>query len=463
MAATKETIIVKIMAEVADFKAGLKHTEKNLDQLQLKSYRLGASVRSAADSFKKFDMSALSIMFTGMLIQRTFQKILTSTVDTFSKISQGSTVAGQAITALGAEFTYLKFEVGRAIGEALAPLMAMLVPIIRAVADWIQKNPRLTAAIVLLGFALGTLLVIGGNAYLFLQGLVQFLTGQFMTSLGAIAKSIGLSWATAFWPLIIIAAIVTAVIVAMIIAWQQDFGGFREWFKTFWDGIALFLDGIFTFIQGIWDIMIGLMTGDSEKFEKGWTKIWEGIVKMFKGYVVMFVSLWAMLGLALLNMTLNIAKGMKNLFIDYFITPFVKLFLNAINMMIEMANRILPDYMKLPTINVNKMADSIKKAIGTGVDAGADKISEVFKGYSASAISGLKNTFGIDETTKQPAYQNPFGNTNNNPAQMSKNISTNSNKNVNVGALNVIMNMGNQTVNPNKVADEIYNSLRMKI
>lgn len=130
-----------------------------LELVTRSSYGLKGSLKDVAVETRavrqEFDMSMLTWMFAGMIVQRTGESIARSTVSTFMKISEGASEAGRNLTQLSAEFTYLKFEIGRAIGEALGPLLPVLIPIIRAMADFAQKNPGVVFSTVFGAIALG--------------------------------------------------------------------------------------------------------------------------------------------------------------------------------------------------------------------------------------------------------------------------------------------------------------------
>lgn len=107
------------------------------------------------DVRQKFNFNNLTLLFAGMVVQRTAETIAKSTMDTFMKISQGSSEAGRALMQFSAEWTYLKFEIGRAIGEALQPLLPLLIPIMRTMAEFAQRNPTAVFTAVFGAIALG--------------------------------------------------------------------------------------------------------------------------------------------------------------------------------------------------------------------------------------------------------------------------------------------------------------------
>lgn len=120
---------------------------------------------------QQFQWAYLNFLFAGMIFQRTGQRIARTSIDTFMKIEQGATKAGQALIGVSAEFEYLKFSVGRAIGESLKPLMGLIVPMIQWFANFTKQHPHTTFALIAGVITAGTFLFAIGQIGLFLQGL----------------------------------------------------------------------------------------------------------------------------------------------------------------------------------------------------------------------------------------------------------------------------------------------------
>jgi len=120
---------------------------------------------------QQFDYSLLSFMFAGMAINRIGKRIVDSSLNTFTKISQGAGEAGKAMTALSAEWTFLKFEVGKAIGTVLGPLVPILTKIIRGFAKFTAQHPVTVFAGIASVLAVGGTLSVMGQVGMFLQGL----------------------------------------------------------------------------------------------------------------------------------------------------------------------------------------------------------------------------------------------------------------------------------------------------
>jgi len=128
-------------------------------------------------SMGEFRMEFLGMMFGFMQAARIMQSVMTETVGTFMKITEGASEASQGLLHLSAEFEYLKYSVGNAIADALAPFIPTLVEIITKVRDFVNEHPKLTGAFfvigtvaALAGFALFSFLLFANAATIFMQG-----------------------------------------------------------------------------------------------------------------------------------------------------------------------------------------------------------------------------------------------------------------------------------------------------
>ncbi|MHA1829892.1 MAG: hypothetical protein ACTSX6_14725, partial [Candidatus Heimdallarchaeaceae archaeon] len=150
-----------------------KLTKNTVAQMKYVISETGKVLDSYIDKIDKtrdhFNYGYLSIMFFGMVLQRVSQQIMKSTISVFQRIEQGGTAAGRAIVAISAEFQFLKFEVGRAIGEALLPLLPILTKMIRGMAQFIQQHPEETFYSIATVLAVGGAMSMLGQVGLFLQ------------------------------------------------------------------------------------------------------------------------------------------------------------------------------------------------------------------------------------------------------------------------------------------------------
>ncbi len=153
---------------------------KEMDKLEKKSKGMR----------QQFDMTSLSVLFAGMQMKRFSEGIIRSTVTTFNKISEGSTAAGQALLSFSANWTFLKFEIGRAIGEALIPLLPHLISIFGVLTGFAQKHPKGLTAILFGVFAVGTAALIVGSIGTLISSLTGVTIAEALTNATAMGTAL---------------------------------------------------------------------------------------------------------------------------------------------------------------------------------------------------------------------------------------------------------------------------------
>lgn len=167
---TVREILVRVRMEARAFVNGIKtveygliKTREHLDRFRMGMFKLGAIM---AKNSMQFQGWAMSLMFFGMAIQRTFSRVMMGAVSAFTRIVESSGQFGTAIQQLAVHWEYLKFVLGSAINRFLEPLMPTIINIINAVSEWIQKHPRLTSILLIGGLVLGTVLMLFGMFWL---------------------------------------------------------------------------------------------------------------------------------------------------------------------------------------------------------------------------------------------------------------------------------------------------------
>tara|TARA_Y100000310_G_scaffold324870_1_gene387382 strand:+ start:2222 stop:3775 length:1554 start_codon:yes stop_codon:yes gene_type:complete len=218
----------------------------------------GVANKEVKKSKLQFEGWRLSLLFMSQSVKRSFTTILKSSTQTFLKIEQGMTAQGQALTALSAEWEFLKFSIGSAIAEALLPFLPLLLEIISGISAWANEHPELTAALVILGLTLGVVVGLVSTFGLLINGLAMAgLIGP-TTSLAGALGGLALGFATlVFW---------VAFVIAM---WKLLNFVAPESMGTFLEGLIDMLKGVFA-----------LLTGD---FDKAFVLIAGGIAKMAAG------------------------------------------------------------------------------------------------------------------------------------------------------------------------------------
>jgi len=220
---------------------------------------------------------ALSILFGGMLIQRTFTRMATSGIKAFTRILESSNIFGTAIQRLTVHWEFLKFTIGSVINSVLEPLMPRIIEIVSAVTEWIQTHPKLTAGLILAGIALGFLLFLVGSGVLLIKGLagawvavistISFLAPILSTVITGIAGILGV---TIGWAIAII-ALVLLVAAAIIFNWF----GVR-------DKLMAGLKRVWSVFKPIFLLIKELALLVWELIKVGAFFMWLGIKKVFK-------------------------------------------------------------------------------------------------------------------------------------------------------------------------------------
>lgn len=163
----------KIEKSIKTMRGGVEKTTQSMTGLTAKGKKINQTLTSTAIGITRFKMHLLSVMFFGMLIQRTFSRILRSAVTAFTKIMESSGFLGTSIQRLGVQFEYLKFIIGSALNTVLEPLMPTILGLIDAFTEFTQKHPGLISWIILLSLAVGTLLFLFGTLGLGIGGLTK--------------------------------------------------------------------------------------------------------------------------------------------------------------------------------------------------------------------------------------------------------------------------------------------------
>lgn len=237
----------RVRKTIKDMGNGIQKTSTQMKSMGDRGATLNKTIKQTTTGFRRFRMEFLSVLFFGMAIQRLFTGIARGAVNAFTKIIESSGIMTSALSKVTAYFTFLGFEVGRALDTALRPLLPIIWKIVNAVSKWIQKHPKLTSGIIGLGIALGGLMFILATFKLGMDGLVMILGGKagLLGILSALVSPVGL--------------IAAALAAALVIGWV-----FNK------EGVQKKIDDIIQSIKaGEWgDLVIGII-GFLDEIVKG--------------------------------------------------------------------------------------------------------------------------------------------------------------------------------------------------
>lgn len=160
--------------------------------LKATKYNFQEADRQLAKLKNDFDGSAMSVMFFGMAIKHTFQSIMNATVNTFTSIAQDLNENSVAISKLSANWMFLKFTVGDAIGSVIRQILPTITPIIQGISDWVERHKKLVGWITITGIILGGLMMTYGVLKLGIMGVIGT-TANFINKLYGLNAVLGMT------------------------------------------------------------------------------------------------------------------------------------------------------------------------------------------------------------------------------------------------------------------------------
>ena len=296
MAGPRDDVVIGIRVELEQARKALRMARKDIAKfgkdstLHLKSMAVGQDLVAKASGKLSKEMNrgkmefqgwAMSIMFFGMALKRTFDMIWKSSTKTFNDVM--SSVEGN-VTSFQMLEGALKY-LGFTAGAALEPIAMFLIPIIDKLSQWITENEKLFATIVIGAGILGTFFTILGSGVLAAAGFIQawgLIAGAFSSSGVVIGAT-----TVAFGTIATVLGVVTAAIIVAIALWQTNFGGFRDTIENIWASLVTNLGTIFSGIgnifSGVWNLITGIFEGNYTKIQKGFMQVGLGIVKILLG------------------------------------------------------------------------------------------------------------------------------------------------------------------------------------
>lgn len=123
---------------------GMKMTTITAKKMGNGMIELSSNFKTTTNNVKKFKMEYLSLMFFSMNASRVLQKTIMSSIQSFQKIAGANNEANQALAAYGAQMNFMRFTLGRAIGEVFAPLLPIFREIVQWAVDFVDEHPEET-------------------------------------------------------------------------------------------------------------------------------------------------------------------------------------------------------------------------------------------------------------------------------------------------------------------------------
>ena len=309
------TLDANVILNVLYKRTGVKAAINDFNRLGFTVQKTGNVVETFADVGKKqeamfrgltkearrFRMEFLGIMFGGQAIARTFGRIQRSAFKSFTTVMKTVEGATTNVGMLAANFEFLRFSIGQAMNNALAPFMPMLINLIKAAADWVETHPETTFWAIAGAFAAGTALAVGGAFMLFIFSMKE-LTGLNFTNLrglpGALGK-IGISLLTTPWGIAL-----TALTAIALLSWKA----FKETPEA-WEAVKNTAEGLKEPLQDVIDSISLITDGVLEGVTPSWEDLaW--VIAFALSHVLNFVAV-AISGFSLI--VLNVAKAFQRI------------------------------------------------------------------------------------------------------------------------------------------------------
>jgi len=202
-----------------------------------------------------FPAFALGVMFFGMAIKNALLDIGRASAKVFNEVmsSVSGTITG--FQMLEGSMAFLKF----VVGEALEPLMPVLIMIIDFMAQWVSRNEEIARSLFIIGVIFGVVLFVLGTLILGLSSLSSLwgrVVTVFKTGIDLVAGEGG------FGRILSAIGKVTILIAILAAAFTTNFGriqGFlKATIKNVVAGLTTFLEGVGMIFEGIWNIITGL-------------------------------------------------------------------------------------------------------------------------------------------------------------------------------------------------------------
>jgi phage-related protein len=370
-----------------------------------------------------FQAWALSALFFGMAIKRVFEGIAKTAVSTFNEVIHSGDKMATSFDILGGVFKFLAFTVGDALNSVFEPLVPIIIDIVMAVSQWIADNQKLVGWIIILGIALGTLLLVTGTLFLGIIGLVQAF-GKLL----ALVASAGLG--AAFWAFIGIVAAVAALFLAL---WVTNLGNFRDFFKEtlgiIWMTVVAVFGHLGGIISNLWKAILALLSGDTDAFIKHLGKAVGHLMALLSKVIAAGVAVILNIIVLSINLLNDMVQGLvgivqvlANIIVDIAaktITKVVDMFGWGFELLISFINKLVDAWNAIssklggPTIDfdiswssskakrgIEEMASSFKSFLGDRFDASRGVLEAIKQGYVdraqlAEGFGNIDSAFGV--------------------------------------------------------------------
>lgn len=292
---------------------------------------------------------------------------------------------GDAFDELTTAIKGFAIQIGAALGPALQPLIQTISDIISKVTQWMQANPGLTKAIVILAAALGALLTVAGAVLSFLAALGGIIAGvtAFWGALGGVITAVGGVIAAIVTGPVAIAIAIVAALGAVVYLVIRNWERLKDFFASVWDAIKGFFVNNWDTIK---EVLIVLATGIPGLIIRNWDAIKSFFANLWGTISGFFINaaknLW--------NIALNAGRGLIQAFVNGLravaSAPF-----RLLKEIFGRIRRLLPfsDAQEGPLSDLTASGGQLAQTLAAGIAARADAIRRALHNALAAAQPSL--------------------------------------------------------------------------
>ena len=193
----------------------------------------------------------------------------------------------QSYAAQAAVFKNTMQALAITLGQELMPILMDLVKAITPIIKAFSNLPApVKKAIVVFG-----LIIAAVTPVAMAIGSIVSAIGALVPVFGAIAGGIGAVIgviASALAPILAVIALVVAAVIALKVAWDNNFLGIRDTLTAAWEQVKRIFDAIKQVIVGFWEFLTGKISWEEfsakvvaagEQIKAAWTALWSGILE----------------------------------------------------------------------------------------------------------------------------------------------------------------------------------------
>lgn len=282
-----------------------------------------------------------------------------------------NTTAG-AMERMKIQTDNLNESLGGALAPAFKAVREAIQPVITAIADFVEKYPQLSGAIIIIvGGLTGLIAIVGALAIA-------------MTALSAVSL-----------PIVgIILAIVVAVgaIIAIFLYWDEITKFLGDVIKSVFEGIKEAIFGAFSYIQdsltNIWNAIQEVITAVQRAFQVVFTAIKNVTIAVFD-FIKNYFTVW---GLATRFITVENMQAIYSVIVDVWtrLKAFFVDIWNGIKSTFQSAIDYLNSLIDSLTNKISNMMNAVKNvgvSIGSGVSSAFNSVAGVFKRATGGSVT----------------------------------------------------------------------------